>query len=244
MLIKLDLKDAYHHVAVHPQFRKFLAFLWEGKVFCFKAMPFGLSIAPAVFTGLMGLPLKLLTSQNLFAIAYLDDWIIGTDSLLEGLQAKPFVVNTFQQLGFVINQEKSILTPSRRITWLGFDWDAELGLIRLPLKKCLGIKQKAEKFSIAKKATRREVESMIGEMGFVAQALPIAAVKKKLFQLVLRKWPIKNRDIPCLLHSQALLDLQWWLQPSNYHKWQSFRRPQKTVTLWTDASLKGMFISF
>ena len=52
-LAKIDLKDAYHHVPIRKSFRKFLAFRWGNRVYHFKALPFGLSVAPAVFTGMM-----------------------------------------------------------------------------------------------------------------------------------------------------------------------------------------------
>ena len=39
----IDLKDAYFHIAVHPNFWKYLRIVVGGKVFQFKALPFGLS---------------------------------------------------------------------------------------------------------------------------------------------------------------------------------------------------------
>ena len=52
-LAKIDLKDAYLSVGIQKEFRKFLQFLWQGKTFQYRAMPFGLSIAPYVFTKLL-----------------------------------------------------------------------------------------------------------------------------------------------------------------------------------------------
>lgn len=50
---KLDLKDAYFSVAVHPDSQKFLRFVWKNKAYQFQALPFGLNIAPRVFTRLL-----------------------------------------------------------------------------------------------------------------------------------------------------------------------------------------------
>ncbi|XP_068232289.1 uncharacterized protein [Palaemon carinicauda] len=49
----LDLKDAYLQVPIHPQSRHLLRFCWEQEVWQFKALCFGLTTAPQVFTRLM-----------------------------------------------------------------------------------------------------------------------------------------------------------------------------------------------
>jgi hypothetical protein len=41
----LDLTDAYFHVPIAPPFRKFLRLALDGKVYAFRAVPFGLSTA-------------------------------------------------------------------------------------------------------------------------------------------------------------------------------------------------------
>ena len=71
----LDIKDAYLHVPIHPRMQKFLAFMWGSKLYFFRALPFGLTSAPYVFTRLMKFPLSILRKQGVNALAYLDDWI-------------------------------------------------------------------------------------------------------------------------------------------------------------------------
>ena len=46
----LDLKDAYLHIPIHPTSRKYLRIAFQGVVYQFKALPFGLSPAPWLFT--------------------------------------------------------------------------------------------------------------------------------------------------------------------------------------------------
>ena len=47
--VSIDLMDAY----LHPASRKYLRFFLEGTVYQFRALPFGISTAPFVFTNLM-----------------------------------------------------------------------------------------------------------------------------------------------------------------------------------------------
>jgi hypothetical protein len=47
--ISLALRGAYLHVPVHPDYQRYLRFYFEGRVYQFKAMPFGLASAPLIF---------------------------------------------------------------------------------------------------------------------------------------------------------------------------------------------------
>ena len=45
-----DLSDAYLHIPIHPNSRKYLKFCHRSQVFQFTSLPFGLATAPQVFT--------------------------------------------------------------------------------------------------------------------------------------------------------------------------------------------------
>ncbi|CAJ0960520.1 unnamed protein product [Ranitomeya imitator] len=76
-----DLKDAYYHVPIHEDFQKFLivAVSMEGSIhhFQFRALPFGLSAAPRVFTKLVAEVMAHLRESDILIIPYLDDFLIG-----------------------------------------------------------------------------------------------------------------------------------------------------------------------
>ena len=42
----IDLKDAYLQVPMHPDFKRYLRFSFDGKCYRFKVLPFGISTAP------------------------------------------------------------------------------------------------------------------------------------------------------------------------------------------------------
>ena len=46
----IDLTDAYLHIPIHPNSRKYLRFCHRSQVFQFTSLPFGLATAPQVFT--------------------------------------------------------------------------------------------------------------------------------------------------------------------------------------------------
>ncbi|KAM9967251.1 hypothetical protein ACTFIR_007491 [Dictyostelium discoideum] len=75
-MVKLDIKKAYLHVLVDPQYRDLFRFVWKGSHYRWKTMPFGLSTAPRIFTMLLRPVLRMLRDINVSVIAYLDDLLI------------------------------------------------------------------------------------------------------------------------------------------------------------------------
>ena len=72
----LDMTEAFFHFPIHPKDRKRLRFVWEGRSFQFRALPFGLSLSPWVFTrSTRELALHLCT-RGIRLQTYLDDWQI------------------------------------------------------------------------------------------------------------------------------------------------------------------------
>ena len=70
----LDLKDAYFHIPIHPSYRQYLRFCHEAVVWQFRALPFGLTTAPQVFTAVTA-PVVAYTHLNGLSLhVYLDDW--------------------------------------------------------------------------------------------------------------------------------------------------------------------------
>ena len=102
----LDLSDAYFHIPIAPCHRHFLRFAWMGKVYAFKALPFGLAIAPLVFTKIMQAPLGHLHSRGIKVHAYLDDFLVKAGTYQEVSLHTTCVRDTLLSLGFLISWGK------------------------------------------------------------------------------------------------------------------------------------------
>ena len=74
-MVSLDLKDAYLQVPIHPDSRKNLRFVALGQVYQFKALCFGLSTAPQVFTRVLAPVSAMLHHAGICIRRYLDDWL-------------------------------------------------------------------------------------------------------------------------------------------------------------------------
>ncbi|KAM9975514.1 hypothetical protein ACTFIW_012098 [Dictyostelium discoideum] len=99
-MVKLDIKKAYLHVLVDPQYRDLFRFVWKGSHYRWKTMPFGLSTAPRIFTMLLRPVLRMLRDINVSVIAYLDDLLIVGSTKEECLSNLKKTMDLLVKLGF------------------------------------------------------------------------------------------------------------------------------------------------
>ena len=115
----IDLSDAYLHIPIHLHSRKYLRFCHRSQVFQFTSLPFGLAIAPQLFTMIVKEVKVMALSRGLRLHQYLDDWLIRSQSWEEALVNTQAVVDLTQSLGWIINQEKSELNPTQVFSFVG-----------------------------------------------------------------------------------------------------------------------------
>ena len=109
LLMKLDIKDAYLTGSMNPRSYQFIQFQWNTKPHQYLVMPFGLSIAPSIFTRIMKHPIKLLRAQGVSMIIYLDDILLAIPDYGTIKLHTQWTISLLTALRFVINWEKSIL---------------------------------------------------------------------------------------------------------------------------------------
>merc|ERR1711895_402772 len=173
-IVTLDLKEAYYHVPMHPRLHKFLALTCWGKLFYFKVLPFGLAPAPWVFQSLMSFPVTWLQAEGVKILSYLDDVVIWNSCKETLLKHSQKTLSLLSGLGFSINLEKSELTPSRTLVWLGVQWDALNGTWALPLACRESISSQAEAILNSNLVSRRAWEKLLGSIAFAAQVSLVA----------------------------------------------------------------------
>ena len=105
----IDLSDAYLHIPIHQNSRKYLRFCYRSQVFQLTSLPFRLATAPQVFTMIVKEVKLLALSRGLKLHQYLDDWLIRSQSQEEAQVNTQAVVDLTQSLGWITNQEKSEL---------------------------------------------------------------------------------------------------------------------------------------
>ena len=131
----IDFKDAYFHIPINNQSRKYMRFHIQGETYQFKALPFGLSTAPMEFT-VVAKEVKLLAMKKGIRIhQYLDDWLVRARSYQTCLQHTQTLVALCRELGWLVNEEKSELEPKQVFNFVGYQFDLREGRVR-PTPEC------------------------------------------------------------------------------------------------------------
>ena len=182
-MAKLDLKDAYLQVPIHPDHHQFLQFQWEGKTYQFKCLPFGLSAAPRVFTKLLKPVVGLLRQIGVRMIIYLEDILLLHQSLdLLEILVSQVVCQLFEALGLLINRKKSLLAPTQQIEFLGFQICYLTLRIQTPSEKLRKIRQDALRLLSQTTVSMRELARFVGKTSATTRAIQAAPLHYRALQ--------------------------------------------------------------
>ena len=132
-LIKIDLKNAYRIVPIHPDDQHLLAISWNGGTYIDRALPFGLRSAPKIFTAVAD---AIAWALHCAGVEHqLDDFLFfvppaagtGSATLTKAMQV-------LQNLGIPVATHKTE-GPSCIVTFLGILIDTQSLQLRLPPEK-------------------------------------------------------------------------------------------------------------
>nr|CAH7749579.1 unnamed protein product [Callosobruchus chinensis] len=110
-LAKVDLQDAYFLVPIHRHYRKYLRFRFANCLYEYNCLCFGINCAPRLFTKIIKPIVAYLRYKGHCSIVYLDDFLLLGKSYDDCLDNVLETIHLLQFLGFVINFNKSRLTP-------------------------------------------------------------------------------------------------------------------------------------
>ena len=128
-MVSIDLKDAYFHIAIHEDFRRYLRFTINGVVYEYIALPFGLASAPRLFTRVVLELIGFIHRQSVRTHPYLDDWLLPNQNRTVLERHLVVVWSILLRLGFIPSLEKSFLTPSRDMTFVGMRLITHMGIV-------------------------------------------------------------------------------------------------------------------
>ena len=238
-LATIDIKDAYTHIPIRKNLHKFLAFSHNHQLYMFRALPFGLNVAPFIFSLVLSWPLSQLRDKGIQVVGYLDDLLIWHSDPLTLKQQVATTVSMLERLGFIINYKKSSLTPSQEITWLGVNWLGKTGQWQLPKKKQEAIAEMTKTLLLAPVVTRRLWEELLGQLNFATQIHKNLRPYTKLLTPVTLISRAEKRDKLVQLPEVFQIPLQLWTETAIWNPPPYFHSPYPPCHLWTDASMTG-----
>ena len=208
----IDLKDAYFHIPVNRRHRRFLRFGWIGRLLQYLVIPFGLRVAPWLFTTVTA-PLKAwLRSRGIRSIFYLDDILI-VGSTKEECQANlQLALTLLQDVGFLVNHKKSHLVPSQDFIFLGLRWDTLRGSIGVDDAKRVRLATMAASMAASSAPPScRDLQRLLGVMTSLIPAIPLILLRSRFLQRSLSTVysTDEDADLPVTLTWEARQDLRW-----------------------------------
>ena len=239
-MASIDLKEAYLQVPVHPDSRHFLRFVSRGHVFQFKALCFGLSTAPQVFTRVMAPVSAILHSMGIRMRRYLDDWLVQSSSQASLLRDLRTVLQLCHKLGIVVNPQKSNLVPSQVVQYLGVVINAETFRASPSQERISKLLSTAAEFRSSASPPASLWLSLLGVLSSLAHLVPGGRLRMRSLQICLhRSWDRRDLSAPVSASKECLRDLQWWLHLPCLSLGVSLCQGSPDLDLWSDTSDVG-----
>ena len=237
----LDLTDAYLTVPIGEDYIRFLKFIFQGQVYCYICLPFGISSAPRKFTKLLKPIAAFLRSRGIVVVFYIDDVWLTALTYHSCLQSVLLTAQTFSRLGFLLNRKKSKPRPSTKVTVLGFDLDSVAMLILLPQTKKDDVILHCTNLLSQDTHTIRYLARVLGKIISCFPALPLARAhyryleKDKNRALTLNGF---NFEATTSISMETESDLHWLIAHLPTAS-APIRTPPINLELFTDASFYG-----
>jgi hypothetical protein len=243
----IDITEAYPHLAIHPDHRQYLRFVWNGVHYQYKALCFGLSSAPRLFTKLLRPVVQVLRAAGIRCVPYLDDVLILAPTLETCRAQTQQAINLLSHLGFIISS-KSQLTPSRQRVFLGMLVDSHNMELRVPkdkLKKFLSVVRQTLRRHDTSSLNLRQLAGVIGKIQALAPAVtPARLLSRHLLFCKNRTLKLHNArpsawNAPVQLTEAALGELHQWQTILQTWNGRAIIPPKARRTVTTDASHFG-----
>uniref|UniRef100_A0A914PIU4 Reverse transcriptase domain-containing protein n=1 Tax=Panagrolaimus davidi TaxID=227884 RepID=A0A914PIU4_9BILA len=245
-MAKMDMKDAYFGVPIKSKYRKYLCFQVNGQMYAFRALPFGLATAPRVYTKVIRPIAAFLRKYGINLIVYLDDWLFLADTAEKLENDLKLASEVLTASGLVINKEKSILTPTQKIEFLGLEIDSSTLCFSVPMSKQEKIKSQAKTLHDNPITKARTVAKFCGLLASIKLASDYSALKARFLQKMLKGVSYKAKGFDCVLSlsPDAIAETVFWLNADAEVFSRRILPPPISMVVRTDASTLGWGCSF
>ena len=160
----VDLSEAFYSVPIRVQDRKYFRFIFDDQKYQFTCLVMGLATSPRVFTKILKPIFASLRTQGFISTAYIDDNCLQGSTFEECQRNIWSTVKLMDSLGFTVHLEKSVLIPTKRITFLGFLLCSETMTVRLTQERVKELLDCCSTILGKSKCPIRQFAKMIGKM--------------------------------------------------------------------------------
>ncbi|XP_038128389.1 uncharacterized protein LOC119774782 [Cyprinodon tularosa] len=238
----VDLKDAYFHIPIYPPHRQYLRFAFQGVCYEYGVLPFGLSLSPRVFIRCTEAAVAPLRRRGIRLAVYLDDWLLLAQSEQEARVHTHIVTTHLMDLGFVINMEKSHLSPTQEICFLGLSLRSVPFTARLSEERVTTFRACLAQFRLHRSVQFRLCLRLLGVMASAILVIRLGRLHMRNFQrwvASLRMDPVRHGARRITVTADCITALRCWRAPSFLTQGVPMGTVSSRKVVTTDASLSG-----
>ena len=171
-LMKMDLRDAYRVIPVHPDDHHLLGIVWDGATYIDQSLPFGLRSAPKLFMAVADAMAWALHSSGIqYLLHYLDDFLfVGPPGSQDAAIAGQVATAVFHELGMPVAVHKTE-GPATKVTFLGFQVDTLACQLRIPDDKLARLQDLVHEWCNKQSCTRKEFVLLLGHLSHASIAV-------------------------------------------------------------------------
>ena len=242
LAVTLDLRDGFYHFSVRPEFRTYLGFQYNSFWWVWCCLPFGLQCSPFYFHKCIRAVVEYLRdTHSLSLMAYVDDFYLCSSKALIHHDVS-VLMDTLNDLGLTVNLEKSCLTPSVSVTYLGFEIHCATSIsppiITVPKCKIRKLKQDIVRSLKRPSVSARLLARIAGRcVSMLAAVFPAKLKLRNVYRLLNSR---SSWESVLLWSPGATDDLSWWV--SSLDSWNGRLLVPPAICecqLATDASGSG-----
>ena len=167
-IFSFDLKDGYHHLNIHPDFRDYLGFKFEnnGQTIYVRYIvaPFGLRDVPYTFTKMLRPLVAHWRRCNIKICLYLDDGFASASTYDKALRDSCHVRQDLMRAGIVWNVKKSTWKPVQELDWVGYYWKTVSGTYHVRERRVKKLKGFLEELKALRGCTARKLAALVGQI--------------------------------------------------------------------------------
>ncbi|CAL4069054.1 unnamed protein product, partial [Meganyctiphanes norvegica] len=224
-------------VGISKTKRPYLGFRYRNQDWQFRAMPFGLNIAPRMFT-------KSNSScgkndgrgRNMVStlLGRPSDYCINKGGVYKNVRTSNFYSGV---IGMDPEQEKSRLVPAQVFEWLGVHFDLVSHTAQASSEKVTCFQQKLRSVITSRFCSKRVIMQLQGQCNWISRCDPVVRLMMSETKSILRYFRRQDLDSPLELDRERRLSLCRWVTDISIP--QTLGAPAPDIIVQTDASLTG-----
>lgn len=237
-LTSVDLKDGFFHFKVREDCQEFLSFEFEGTFYSFRVLCFGFCLSPYFFYKCLRPVVAYLRSLDIRLVLYVDDFLICAERA-RIRDHTDLVIHTLEDLGLHVNFEKSVLTPTKDIKYLGYRVNTlgEYPVISTTKERVYTIKRLLKQLLIRKECNARLLARCAGLCVSTAWVVsPGKLFLRNIYNLLGQR---KSWFDILKINESAILELTWWLEKIDVFNTKTVKPNPITISFEVDASSLG-----